>query len=349
LSQPKAHIKAELGWPTGDQPGELRFQYAPSEAARHAILHALSPVFPPAKSPDATLLALTPPEGVTGRYRLTTPDGNWFVRVSMWWSNPIWEQNFTDYLASRNVPVNRPLIAGIVLEWEGHTYRIDIRPLIAGRHFKGSLDDLAQTASTLAACHTALRDFPFRSRVRYTAKLHYVSHYRSVQWKMKKELSDMYYEMFGDQSDWAREHLYWLREMVRDFMPLFHKLPGAQCVHGQVHPGNVIFQSSDGRAVLVDWEEAVHNYAPPAFDLAYFVQRFCLRDDPAPDILRQRLDTITAHYGELPPLADMMRQLAWMSIAAIVDYQRQGIVTPASEYDKFVRLEWQARALIGVL
>jgi hypothetical protein len=45
----------------------------------------------------------------------------------------------------------------------------------------------------------------------------------------------------------------------------------------------------------------------------------------------------------------MMRQLAWMSIAAIADFLRQGIVASASEYDKFVRLEQQARTLIGVL
>jgi len=130
LTQPKAIIKAELGWPTGDQPGELRFQYPPSEAARTTILRALSPVFPPAGAPSAELYALNPPEGVAGRYRLTTPEGAWFVRVSMWQRDPTREKNFTDYLSSRSVPVNQILVAGIPLEWEDRGFQIDVRPLI---------------------------------------------------------------------------------------------------------------------------------------------------------------------------------------------------------------------------
>lgn len=38
-----------------------------------------------------------------------------------------------------------------------------------------------------------------------------------------------------------------------------------------------------------------------------------------------------------------------MFFAAIVDFQMRGIATSISEYEKFVRLEQQARALVGVL
>ncbi|MCI0349787.1 MAG: phosphotransferase [Acidobacteriales bacterium] len=348
MSNPRLTQNAELGWPTGDQPGELRFQYAPSEAMRAAILGALSSVFEPARTSSAELYALSPVHSPAGRYRLTTPAGKWFVRVSRWLGDAAQEKQLVDYLASRNVMVNPLLVAGITLEWEDRVYRIDVRPLIEGRHFNGTLDDLAQMASTLAACHSALDDFPFADPVRRAAHRRY-QQYMEINGLIDEALLETDFQIFGEQKDWAREHSDWLREMVKEFIPLFHQLPGAQCIHGQVHPGNVLFQDSDGAAVLVDWEEAVYNYAPPAFDLAYFVQRFCLSDDPTPDVLRQRLDTIATHYGALPPLAEMMRQLAWMSFAAIVDFQMNGIATPISEYEKFVRLEQQARALVGVV
>ena len=338
---------AELGWPTGDQPGDLNFQYKPSQAAQDTILSALSRVFPPAHSPHAALHALTPPEGVAGRYRLTTPEGAWFVRVSMWLGNAALEKLLVDYLASRNAPVNPLLVAGVTLEWTGRVYRVDVRPLIRGRHFNGSLDDLAQMAQTLAACHTALVRFPHAQDI-FAAAAQRVQRLSGARDRIDEAVQTGDYHMFAEQGSWAVQHRQWLAQMVERFQPDTHQLPQAQCLHGQVHPGNVLF-AEGGTAVLLDWEEAVYNYAPPAFDLAYFVQRSCHRDNPSHEILRQRLDTIAAHYGPLPPLAEMMRQQAWMSMAAIVNFQLQGIATPLSEYDKFVRLEQQARALIGIV
>jgi thiamine kinase-like enzyme len=115
-----------------------------------------------------------------------------------------------------------------------------------------------------------------------------------------------------------------------------------------VHPGNVLFDDS-GSAVLLDWEEAVHTFAPPAYDLAYFVQRFCLRNEIPDDNREQLLLTVERVYGKLPPLADIMRQLAWFSIAAIANFGTRGMTVGLSEYQKFVRLEQKARTLVGVV
>lgn len=346
MSRSQPTHNAELGWPTGDQPGELRFLHEPTDETRVAILHALSSIFPPAQSPDAALHALTPSDGIAGRYRLQTPEGAWFVRVSMWMGDAALEKLLMDYLASKDVHVNPLLVTGITLAWDHKDYRVDVRPLIEGRHFDGSLDDLAQVASTLAACHVALSNFPDAANIRRAADQRYQQHQQARD-LIDEVLSAKDFRIFGAQADWARVHVDWLGEMVAHFNPHFHAEAEAQCIHGQIHLGNVLFH--DGIAVLIDWEEAVYNYTPPAFDLAYFVQRFCLRDNPPPDVLRQRLDTIAVHYGPLPPLAEMMRQLAWMSMAVIVDHQTQGIITSPSEYDKFVRLEQQARTLVGVL
>jgi hypothetical protein len=92
-------------------------------------------------------------------------------------------------------------------------------------------------------------------------------------------------------------------------------------------------------------------FAPPAWDLAFLVQRFCLCDDPSPSVALQRLSVVANAYGSpLPSLAGMMRQAAWFTMATIVDLRVSGgVVTPKDEYDKFVRLEGQARSFEGVL
>src|SRR6185503_11651965 len=106
--------------------------------------------------------------------------------------------------------------------------------------------------------------------------------------------------------------------------------PAAQCVHGEVHQGNVVF--ADGRAVLVDLEEAARLYAPPAWDLAYLVQRFCLTDAPAPAERGARLAAVAEGYGApLPPLAATMQRIARLMLLTIVDaWVHDGVRTPVT-------------------
>ena len=44
-----------------------------------------------------------------------------------------------------------------------------------------------------------------------------------------------------------------------------------------------------------------------------------------------------------------MRQTAWYSVLMLLYYRLKQIISPRSEYDKFVRLEGQARALEPIL
>ncbi len=347
MNNPRSTQKAELGWPTGDRPGELHFQYEPSQAARAAILGALSPVFPPAGALSVELHALNPLNSPAGRYRLTTPAGGWFLRVSMWLGDAVLEQSLVDYLANEGVAVNPFLVAGVALDWEGRTYRVDVRPLIKGRHFDNSPDDVKQVAIALVASHHTLSSFPQADTIRAIASERY-QQFDGARERIAAALRDNNFGIFIGQEAWAAEHRDWLAEMVHEFAPRFDLLPGAQCIHGQVHPGNVLFDDS-GSAILLDWEEAVYTFAPPAYDLAYFVQRFCLRDEIPDDKWEHLVSSVESVYGKLPPLADTMRQLAWFSVAAIADSGSRGMTVGLREYNKFIRLEQQARALVGVL
>src|SRR5205814_9156866 len=116
-------------------------------------------------------------------------------------------------------------------------------------------------------------------------------------------------------------------------------------------PSTVLLRADDCAAVLVGFEESVNMFAPPAWYVAFLVQRFCLSDDPAPTAARERLAIVSLAYGPpVPDLAGMMRHAAWFCIAAILDMRlSQGLATPGGEYDKFVRLERQTHTFERLL
>jgi hypothetical protein len=334
---------AEFAWPEGDRPGNLVFAHQPAENIQIAVRQALSSAFPPALDVGASLTALRPSYGPAGRYQLTTRDGKWFVRVSSRWGRPDLEQALARFLLSEGVSVSPIIVAGVPLQWHGDRFRIDVRPMIEGRHFDGSLADLQSAAAILSTCHKALRRFPRHEAVR-TAAAARNDRLREIRDRVAACLSTGKFNEFDEYAEWASAHRQWLEEMKNGFDPHVERWPGAQCLHGEVHRGNVLFRVQDGSPVLVDLEEAVHVFAPPAWDVAFLIQRFGLADSPSRAVLKKRFAAISVGYAvPLPDVALMMRQIAWFNMAVILELRRtEGVVTPLSEYNKFVALERQA-------
>jgi len=311
--------KAEFAWPEGDVPGSLDFPYELSPSLAQALGRTLAPMFPPAGDKDSRYRALAQNDDPVGRYKLSTKEGEWFVRVSSRWGNPGFEKPLVDHLAARGVAVNPLLVANLKLQWEEQTFRVDVRPLIKGRHFNGSPEDLYNLASTLAQCHRSLQDISEADQVYVTAAAR-ARRLESIRHHITDALASGNFELFAERASWASAHVDWLSQMVEKFDSNLHERPDAQCVHGEIHPGNVLFRIADSVAVLVDFEESVHIFMPPAWDLAFMAQRFCLKDDPTPSIALDRLAAVTEGYGEpLPELAPTMRQAAWFTMAVILD------------------------------
>ena len=342
--------EAEFAWPSGDVPGVLEFRHEPPSRVREAIIEAVKPSFAPLAAARTTQVhSLSAGDGPAGRYRVATECGTWFIRVSARQGVPQREQEFVRYLDQQGVMVNPLLAAGVPLHWEGRQFRLDVRPFIQGRHFDGSPEDVRQVARSVAACHRALTHFPDADAVR-AAAARWNRGLADVVGRLAEALSSADGGLFAERAPWMKAHRAWLTRMTRACTPLLDEAADAQCLHGEVHPGNVCF-TAGGEAVLVDFEESVHRFAPPAWDLAFLVQRFCLSDEPSLELARQRLHLVADGYGvALPPLAEMMRQAAWHSLATLLWLRfEEGIVAPAQEYDKFVHLEQQVACYEGVL
>jgi len=344
--------KAEMAWPSGDQPGDLNFQYPVPSSIAEAIEKSLAASFPQVAKAGVEYSSLTPPtDRPVGSYRLRSHEGQWFVRVSGRSGNPLLESELTSFQAQSGVNVNPFLVAGEPLSWDGNKFRVDVRLFIEGRHFDGSPDDLRTLSASLSDCHRALRAFPGACSIK-TATMTRCQRLEEIRERIFSAVKQNAFGIFVENEPWAASHRDWLAGMANEFDPhQLHRHPEAQCLHGEVHPGNVIFRKSDGVAVLIDFEESAHIFAPPSWDLAFMVQRFCLRDSPTQDHLRQRLQAVVDGYrAPLPELAPMMRQIAWFMIATVLDLRAsEGILTPVPECDKFVCLERQAATYGGIL
>ena len=340
--------RAEFGWPGGDRPGEIAFRSPVADGVRDAIVAVVADALPEFRD-GATLMALTPPDGAIGRYRLATSKSACFVRVSARIGDAQLEQAITGWLKTNGLAVNHLEIAGLPLSYGGHDLRIDVRELLDARHDNSTVEDLQKVAIAVSECHRLMRNFPQIAEIKARASERF-SKLADVRHAMSEALAEKRWDAFSSDETWAARNADWLRAMVDGYAPRFDKMQGAQGLHAQVHRANVLFRRVDNQAVLLDFEESVQTFAPVAWDMAYFVQRFCVSDGPEDSLLRERLEAVRDAYGSpVPGLAEMMRQTAWFSMAILFDYHQRGIVSPVAEYDKFVRLETQARKLAGIL
>ncbi len=342
---PKFARTAEFAWPGGDAPGRIEFNHPVRAELKERILQRLSEVMPGQSAAGAEIRAMAPPNGSIGRYGVSTPTGEWFVRISGRWAEPKLEQALSRFLRDSGVPVNALEVAGETFEADGYALRFDVRRLLSARHFDGSLEDLSQIAAALGKCHQALVHFPRAEEVRQLSAARFARLAETLS-HMGELLRREDWGAFAKDPEWAKSRRDWLTTMLAEFNPRFDEDEGAQTLHAQIHRGNVVFLA-DGSPVLVDLEEAVHTYAPPEWDIAHLVQRFCLFDSPSPEVLSERLSTIAKSYGApYHGLAKMMRRIAWLSIAILVqDHLVDDAGAPTSEYEKFTRLEQQAREL----
>jgi hypothetical protein len=346
---PKFARTAEFAWPGGDAPGRIEFNHPVGAELKDRILQRLCELMPGQRADGAEIRAMAPPNGSIGRYGVTTPTGEWFVRISGRWAEPKLEQALSRFLRDSGVPVNALEVAGEPFEADGYTLRFDVRPLLSARHFDGSREDLSQIAAALGKCHRALIHFSRAEEVRQLSAKRFGRLVETLS-RMRDLLHRREWSAFAKDPEWAKSRRDWLAGMLAEFNPRFDEDKGAQTLHAQIHRGNVVFLA-DGSPVLVDLEEAVHTYAPPEWDIAHLVQRFCLFDSPSPAILADRLAVIAKTYGAAyHGLAKMMRRIAWLSIAILVqDHLLDDAGAPTSEYEKFTRLEQQARELEGQL
>ena len=337
--------EAEFGWKTTDKPGILAFSYDVPNPIQHIISQTIKAHYPITGAYALKALE-APTNNPVGRYKLSHKQADLFVRITTKLGFPILEQEITQYLTEAGMSVNPIILGGIDLVWEDTNLRLDIRPLVLGRHFNYSVEEFRSLCLTLRDCHQVLNEFPLKEDVKTQASIRFSKIYHYFE-SIVPKLRGNHRDLFPEYQTWADNNIDCFKRMAEGFNPNFHLADDAQCLHGEIHLGNVIFNKA--QAILIDFEESVYTFASPTWDIAYLLQRFCYDNFDDTQKQKEFLD-ITSEIFTFEPLAvyKMMQQLAWFSLVTLL-YQRHlhDTLAPVSEYQKFVRLEAQARELMG--
>lgn len=335
-------MQADMAWDSKMRPKKIFFRHITPERISQAILAIVSKYIPEIdRGKMATLRSLRPIRDPAGHFCLQYGKKKWFLRITRRKrKNSGLEDAVALYLSNVGIKVNLPVITNLRVYWKNHNYLLYIFPFIEGRHYDGSDSDLKSLSTVLAKVHNALRSFKFANQI-YANALKTAEHLAGVKEMLAYSLRfndfSMYYELFG----WMQRHRNWLKTMAEHFDPYLCLSPHAQCVHGELHLGNVIYSLNDGSVILTDFEEVADAWFPPAFDLSYLVHRFCMDRLRSKKIFHKRLNIVETYYGPLPPnLKQIMLQVCWYNIALIISrcICRESIV-PEEENEKFIRLE----------
>lgn len=339
--EPASIFEADMAWDSSVRPARIVFKSEVPPGIRDALLTVIGEYIPEIKKGGRPVLAsLKPSIDPAGHYCLRAGGKKVFLRVTRRRrKNPDLEDVTAFYLSNCGIKVNQPTFTGLNILWKDRDYPVAAFPFMEGRHFNGSDDDLKAAVAAIRLMHKALKSFKFVKRVKANA-IKTADSLHKIKIMIADSLKKDDFSMYREGAGWARDNASWLNIMAEEFNPYLCKLPGAQCIHGEPHLGNIIFSNRNGSAMITDFEEVPDSYFPPAFDLAYICHRFCM-DGAIKDKFRHRLNVVKNAYGALPGnLGNMLRQVCWYNIALIIyrTVSRESFV-PAEEYEKFVKLE----------
>ena len=129
-------------------------------------------------------------------------------------------------------------------------------------------------------------------------------------------------------------------------------------LHGDFNPGNVLVDIETGKIVIFDFEDVFHSVLSPLFELLLIIERFILVP-VADDVLATRYaklfaDAYAREVGGLPSPgsfrpSDVLRSLSLRSLCVLSLGEKSGTLIGRDEWDKFFRLERQAKARAAIL
>lgn len=340
-------IEADMAWDSNSRPEMIEFLYVVPNNIAEAILAVVTKDLPATRNCRLSLMSLKPATDPAGHFYLKSSKDEWFLRATRRQrKNQDMEDIIAFYLSNNGIKVNLPILTNLNIVWKGYTYLLYIFPFIKGRHYNGSDSDLIAISSTVVNMHSLLKSFKF-SKLIYANALKTANRLLRAKRAISRSLEKNDFSIFEERREWAERNSDWLRTMSDDFNPFLCKLPESQCLHGELHLGNVIFSAENGEVLLTDFEEVWDAWFPPSFDLAYLVHRFCMDGVPSRESFHQKLSIVERGYGSLPPaLKAMMSQVCWYNIALLIDRSlRRESISPEEEYNKFVRFEKLSKSL----
>jgi hypothetical protein len=111
-------------------------------------------------------------------------------------------------------------------------------------------------------------------------------------------------------------------------------MPNAQCLHGQIHPGNILFVGDE--IVLFDTETSINTFATVYWDYSWVFERFIINQDVELEDSLSYIKLLANSKKDINKLISMTKQITAHSVVTVFDYFiNEGILVPQSELEKF--------------
>lgn len=218
-------------------------------------------------------------------------------------------------------------------------------PFVDGRRLATSLEDMSALGELVAELHKQLASHPARAEWENATadRLACLSQVRAdlasgrlICGPEPRQLCNL---AADDRLDFARKDLL------------------AQPLHGDLNPGNALFDPVARRVLLLDFEDVFHSVLPPIFELALIVERFVLvvaRDDASAERCAHALlvsydRTIDREVHGSDQVGCVLRSLSLRSLCTLALGERDGVQIGVDEWYKFFALEGQARQRASVI
>lgn len=187
--------------------------------------------------------------------------------------------------------------------------------LLEFRSFSFGIEDFTALGRSLGEFHRALEDFPLAPQVRKNA-FAFRQRQAETRDQVLSAVRDGCLEKLAPATHWCRENLDFLTTLAEGFHPGLDTMGAdrVQCIHGDIHPGNVLFLPGGQPPLIIDFEDTCHSYLPLLVDLSVMVLRFCLVHSPSKATLRGLIRSLESAYAPdaTVRLADHWQDIIWI-------------------------------------
>ena len=336
--------QAELAWPKGDQPGSSEYIRSVPES----ISSVLKTLLPKDIQDMVTgIFSITPNVGVTGRYQVSLDNSPpLFLRLTARMGYMQLETDLIRHAFAAGAAVMPAMRCEAVTVKECEL-RLDLRRFQPGDHPERTLKDTLSIARELKILHQSLRSFGGAVEV----KDHALKRFARFQ-KISEQIAEGEISISLPKAlhDWFYKEVQWLQGFAAHVIQPIDMIEdeNSQCVHGEPTPANTLLTTD--RAFFIDFEESVHIFATPLWDIAYLVQRNLLVNDADVATIGGWLEAVQQECGySCQGVFEYMQGIAWSLLMMIIDFAEHQIETPVGECVKFKQLAIQAEELAAAL
>lgn len=207
---------------------------------------------------------------------------------------------------------------------------------IPGRFAELTIEDMKAIGVLVGKLHVVLRSLPCRDMIAGKTKE------RNSLIKRRAELIRNGYDS-GPQPDRVREML--LQEP--EFLEMLRLEKGSQPLHGDLNYGNILLSELNGNAIVLDFEDTLHSWYHPVFEIAFLIERFILPAKTDTETIKELSSALISSYltqqdninDLFPiPLDTCLRVLSLRSVLLLSEMEDKGIYVDSNEWDKFFSL-----------